>query len=301
MAQTWPTRPVKLIVPFAAGGSTDVLARFIAQGLGAVYGQAVVVENRPGAGGNLGTDLIAKAAPDGYTLAMSTSGPLANNKFLYQNMPYDPQTALAPVILVGDIPLVLAVHPGLPASNLKQYLELARQDPTRAIVAHPGKGTLGHLAIELLSATTNTQLLSVPYKGDSPAITDAIAGTVPAICAPVTGLLPHLRSGKLRGLAITAPKRLAQLPEIPTAAEQGFSLEASVWFGIVGPARLPPAVIETLNRDIQRLLDSSEGQTRLTQFAAQAGGGSAAQMAQLMRTEALKWQRIIQSSGVTLD
>ena len=301
LAQDYPTKPVRLIVPFPAGGSSDVVARFIAQGLSEKLGQQFVVENRAGAAGNLGTDAVAKAAPDGYTLGLSTSGPLANNKFLYKAMPYDSEKAFTPVVLVGEIPLVIVVNLGVPAKNLKEFVELARREPGKQSIGHPGNGTIGHLALELLKNTAKIDVLAVPYKGDTPGMTDLIGGAIQGFAAPVAAFIPNIQAGKMRALAVTARSRVPGLPDVPTAAEQGIELDAAVWFGVVGPAGMAKPIVDRLNAEINRLLASSEGRAQLTRYAALVAGGPPERMGQLMATDAAKWKRVIEAARITLD
>ena len=300
-AQDYPTRPVRLIVPFPAGGSSDVVARFIAQGLSEKMGQQFVVENRAGAAGNLGTDAVAKAAPDGYTLGLSTSGPLANNKFLYKAMPYDSEKAFTPVVLVGEIPLVIVVNPAVPAKNLKEFVELARREPGKQSIGHPGNGTIGHLALELFKNTAKIDVLAVPYKGDTPGMSDLVGGAIQGFAAPVAAFVPNIQAGKMRALAVTSRARVPGLPDVPTAAEQGIDLDAAVWFGVVGPAGMAKPMVDKLNAEINRLLASVEGRAQLTRYAALVAGGPPERMGQLMASDAAKWKRVIEAARITLD
>jgi tripartite-type tricarboxylate transporter receptor subunit TctC len=300
-ATGWPAKPITLVIPFPAGGSTDAVGRLLAQRLGERLGQPVVVDNRAGAGGNLGTDIVAKAAPDGYTLALSTSGPLANNKFLYKSLPFDPAKHLAPVVAVGEIPLVIAAHPGVKAANLKEFVEQARARPGKLSIAHPGNGTMGHLAVELIKSQARIDTLNVPYKGDTPAITDVLGGSVDALSLPVTALVANIQAGKLKGLAVTSRQRFAGLPEVPTALEQGVDVDATVWFAVVGPAGLPAPVVERLNKEINAILATPEARAKLAQYGANPIGGSAQQLAQLMATDSAKWKKVIATAGITLD
>ncbi len=301
LAQDYPTKPVRLIVPFPAGGSSDVVARFIAQGLSEKIGQQFVVENRAGAAGNVGTDAVAKAAPDGYTLGLSTSGPLANNKFLYKAMPYDSEKAFTPVVLVGEIPLVIVVNPALPAKNLKEFVDLARREPGKQSIGHPGNGTIGHLALELFKNTAKIDVLAVPYKGDTPGMTDLIGGAIQGFAAPVTAFIPNIQAGKMRALAVTSRARVPGLPDVQTAGEQGIELDAAVWFGVVGPAGMARPIVDRLNAEINRLLASGEGRAQLTRYAALVAGGPPERMGQLMATDAAKWKRVIEAAKITLD
>jgi len=298
---SYPSKPVRVIVTFAPGGSSDVVGRLLAQKLGEKFGQQFIVENRAGAAGNVGTDAVAKAAPDGYTLGVSTSGPLANNKFLYKDMPFDPEKNLTPVVLIGEIPLIIAVNPSVPAKNLKELVDLARAKPGTLSVASPGNGTIGHLAWELVKSTAKINMTHVPYKGDVPAMTDVLAGNVQVLTAPITAAIVHVQAGKLRGLAITSNKRFPAMPDVPTAIEQGVNVEATVWSAIVGPAGMPKAYIDKLNAEANRIIASPEGQAKLNQFGSLAGGGSPERLGSLMRAEAVKWKQVIESANVKMD
>jgi tripartite-type tricarboxylate transporter receptor subunit TctC len=300
-AQEYPVRPVKLVVPFPAGGSADVVARLIAQGLSDKFGQQFVVENRAGAAGNLGTDAVAKAAPDGYTLGLSTSGPLANNKFLYKSMPYDPEKAFAPILLVGEIPLLLAAHPALPASNLRELVEFARANPGKINVGHPGNGTIGHLALELLKSSARVDLQAVAYKGDPPALADLLAGAIQATSAPVTAFIAHVQAGKLTALAVTSKARFPVLPNVATALEQGFDIEASVWSALIAPAGTPRAIVDKINQEANRVVGSPEGRARLAQFGAVVIGGAPERLAAQIATDSARWKRVIESARISLD
>jgi tripartite-type tricarboxylate transporter receptor subunit TctC len=297
----WPSKPVRIIASFAPGGSSDLVARQLAQHLTTRFGQQFIVENRVGAGGNIGVDAVAKSAPDGYTIGLATSGPLANNKSLYANMPFDPQKDLTPIALVGEIPLVIAVNPAVKASTLGEFVALSRAAAQPLAVANPGKGTIGHLAIEQLRMTAEAKLQSVPYKGDAPAMTDAISGAVEAVSAPVSSLVPNIQGRKLKALAVTSSARFPGLPDVPTAAEQGVALQASVWNAVVGPAGLPPAIVDTLNREINAYTRSAEGKARLQSLGLLPLGGTPAQLSEMMVAEADKWKRVVESARISGD
>ena len=297
----WPNRPVKVIVPFPAGGSTDIVARAIAQHLSGAFGQQFVVDNRSGAAGNIGTDAIAKAAPDGYTLGLSTSGPLANNKSLYKAMPYDSDKDLAPVALVGEIPLVIASSPALKAANLREFVTLARGANPSLTIGHTGNGTIGHLAIEGLKARAGIGLQIVPYKGDSGLMNDLIGGQVQASSAPVSTFIANIQSGRLTGLAVTSRTRFPGLPQVPTALEQGIDLEATVWFAVVGPAGLPAAIANRLNQEINKYTSSAEGRARLSQFGLVEVNAPPQALGALMKNEAAKWKPLVEAAKISLQ
>ena len=297
----WPNKPVRIIVPFPAGGSTDVIARQLAQHLGNTLGQQFVVENKAGAGGNIGTDAMAKAAPDGYTIGLSTSGPLANNKSLYKDMPYDSDKDLSPIALVGEIPLVIVSNPQVKAANLKEFLALAKADPKAISVGHPGNGTIGHLALEALKSSAGVEMQSVPYKGDTPAMTDLLGGSIQAISAPVTAFIPNIQSNKLVALAVTSKKRFPGLPNVATAQEMGVNLEATVWFAIVGPAGMPRPIVERLNQEINSFTSSPEGSAKLAQFGMVNVKGGPDLLGTLMTAEAAKWKKVVEAAKVTIN
>ncbi|MDB5966949.1 MAG: tripartite tricarboxylate transporter substrate binding protein [Polaromonas sp.] len=297
----WPSKPVRVIVPFPAGGSADLVARQVAQHLSTAFGQQFIVDNRGGAGGNIGTDAVAKAAPDGYTLGLSTSGPLANNKSLYKIMPFDAQKELVPIALVGEIPLVIVVNPGVKAANLKEFVAAAKASPASYSVGHPGNGTIGHLALESFKTSTGANPQAIPYKGDTPAMTDLLGGSVQSVFAPVTTFIPNIQADKLRALAVTSKKRFPGLPNVPTALEQGVDLEATVWFAFIGPAGLPKAMVTKLNQEVNRYTASAEGRAKFAQFALVSASGGPEALGTLMDAEAVKWKKIVETAKISLE
>lgn len=303
LAQTggWPNKPVRLVVPFPAGGSTDVVARFIAQGLSDKFGQPFVVDNRGGAGGNIGTDAVAKATPDGYTIGLSTSGPLVNNKFLYKDMPFNSDKDLAPIALVCEIPLVIASNPKVPAKNLKEFIQQAKAKPDAYTVGQPGNGTIGHLALEQLAMVTNTKLSTVAYRGDTPAMTDLLGGTIQGLSAPITAFIPNLASGKLTGMAVTSATRFPGLPNIPTAKEQGIDMVATVWFAVVGPTGMPPEIIKALNTEINSIVSSTYGKAKLQTYGAVVNVGQPDLLRKMINEDSKKWQKVISTANISLN
>lgn len=297
----WPSKPVRIVVPFPAGGSTDLVARHIAQALTEKFGQQFVVDNRAGAGGNIGTDQVAKAAPDGYTIGLSTSGPLVNNKFLYKSMPFDSDKDLAPIALVCEIPLVIASNPKVPVKNLKELLQQAKAQPQAYTMGQPGNGTIGHLALEQLSMVSNVKLTTVPYRGDTPAMTDLLGGSIQALSAPITALIPNLSAGKLHGLAVTSSSRYPGLPNIPTAKEQGIDMVATVWFAVVGPAGMPAEIIKTLNTEINAIVGSTYGRAKLQQYGAVVNTGSPDLLRKMMNEDSKKWQKVIGTAAININ
>lgn len=297
----WPNKPVRIVASFAAGGSSDLVARQLAQHLSQRYGQQFIVENRAGAGGNIGVDYVAKAVPDGYTLGLGTSGPLANNKSLYNPMPFDAAKDLSPIALVGEIPLLISVNPAVKASSLPEFIALSKAAANPLLMSNPGNGTIGHLAAEFLRVNAGARLKSVPYKGDAPAMSDAIAGTVEAVSVPVTSQISHVQASKLKALAITSKTRFAGLPNVPTANEQGIPFEATVWSAMVGPAGLPRAIIASLNTEINKYTTSAEGKAKLASLGMTALAGTPAQLSELMASEASKWKQVVESAKISLD
>lgn len=296
----WPNKPVRIIATFAPGGSSDLVARQIALHLSAHYGQQFIVENRPGAGGNIGVDAVVKSAPDGYTLGLATSGPLANNKWLYHPMPFDAAKDLTPVALVGEIPLVIAVNPAVKASTLTEFVALTKAKDSLT-VSNPGNGTIGHLATEALRIHTGAKLRSIPYKGDAPAMTDAISGAVDGVSAPVTSLVPNIQGQKLKALAVTSKARFPGLPNVPTANEQGIPLEATVWNAVVGPAGLPAAIVTSLNQEINKYTSSAEGKAKLASLGLVPLQGTPAQLGERMASESARWKKVVEAAGITLQ
>ncbi|MES2412231.1 MAG: tripartite tricarboxylate transporter substrate binding protein [Pseudomonadota bacterium] len=297
----WPNKPVRIIVPFPAGGSADLVARQVAQHLSTALGQQFVVENRAGAGGNIGTDAVAKAAPDGYTLGLSTSGPLANNKSLYKTMSFDAQKDLTPIALVGEIPLVVAINPNVKATNLKEFVAASKATPGSSTAGHPGNGTIGHLALESFKTNTGANTQAVPYKGDTPAMTDLLGGSVQSVFAPVTPFIPNIQADKLRALAVTSKTRFPGLPNVPTAIEQGVDLEATVWFAFIGPAGLSKTTVTKLNQEINKYTSSTEGRARFSQFALVAANGGPEALGTLMNAEAMKWKKVVEAARISLE
>jgi len=297
----WPNKPVRIIASFAPGGSSDLVARQVAQHLSTHYGQQFVVENRAGAGGNIGVDAVAKAAPDGYTLGLATSGPLANNKSLYDPMPFDPEKDLTPVALVGEIPLVIAVNPSVKANNLSELVALSKSGSQALAIANPGNGTIGHLAVESLRISSGANFQSIPYKGDAPAMAGVLSGSVAGVSTPVTSLIPQIQAGKLRPLAVAAKNRFAGLPNLPTANEQGIKLEATVWSAMVGPAGLPEAIVASLNKEINSYTNSPEGKAKLASLGMTPLAGTPAQLREQMASEAAKWKQVVEAARISVQ
>jgi tripartite-type tricarboxylate transporter receptor subunit TctC len=297
----WPDQPIRLVVPFAPGGATDLTARALAEGLAPRLGQPVVVTNVAGAGGNLGAEAVARAAPDGNTLLFSTPGPLAINAALYPRLAYDP-AAFSPVSLGVIVANVVLVPATSEARSLAELIALARQRPGAIAYASAGVGTTSHLAAELLKAEAGLDLLHVPYRGTAPALTDLIAGRVQLQIDGVSAALPHLRAGTLRGLAVTSAARWFALPELPTVAEAGLrGFEAVAWGAVVGPPGLPDAIAQRLSAEIGAALRTPEAVARMRALGAEPAPGMPAELATHVLTERRKWSAVVQRSGARID
>jgi tripartite-type tricarboxylate transporter receptor subunit TctC len=301
-AQAYPTKPIRLVVPFPAGGTTDILAREVAQRITEAWGQAVVVDNRPGAGGNIGSELVAKSLPDGYTLLMGTVGTHAINPSLYAKMPYDQVKDFAPVILVAGVPNVLVVNPSLPVSSLQDLIAYAKANPGKLNFASSGSGTSIHLSGELFKVMTGADMTHVPYKGSAPALRDLMGGQVQLMFDNLPSSLALIKAGKLKALAVTSTTRAAALPDVPTVAEAGLpGFEASSWFGVLAPAGTPPAIVAKLNGEIAKWLATPEAKEKLLSQGATAAGGSPEDFARHIAVETAKWQKVVKASGAKAD
>jgi tripartite-type tricarboxylate transporter receptor subunit TctC len=302
VGQTWPTKPVRVVVPFPPGGSTDVLGRIVATKLTEALGQQVVVDNRAGAGGIIGTDIVVKAPPDGHTLLFSASAPIAINVTLMKNVPYDSRRDLTPVVRIGSVPLVLVVHPVVPARSVKELIALLRSRPNDFTYASAGNGTPQHLSAELFKTLANVRMTHVPYKGSGPAITDVIAGQVPITFEVFITALSYVKSGRLRALAQTGSTRSVHLPDVPTIAETGVRAYESIgWYGLFAPAATPPAIVSRLSTDVSRIMATPDMQRRMAELGADPASETSEQFAAFIRNEIVKWAKVIKESGATAD
>ncbi len=301
-AQTWPTKPVRFVVPFAPGGTTDILARLVGQKLSELYGQQFTIDNRGGAGGNIGAEIVAKAAPDGYTIMMGTPGTQAINQYVYRSMPYDTVKDFAPVSLVALVANVLAVNPQVPAKDLKELVALAKAKPRTLNFATPGNGTTGHLSTELLKTMAGISMTHVPYRGSGPALQDLLAGQVQMTIDNIPSALPHIQAGTLRALAVTSSKRWFALPNVPTMAEAGVpGYEATSWFVVVAPAKTPAEIVAKLSADIDAQLKTEDMRRRFREVGAEPVGGTPTALAAFLTTEQTKWKEVVAAAKISLD
>ena len=298
-AQTYPTKPIRLLVGFAPGGGTDVVARVVAQRLSPLLGQQVVVENRAGAGGNIATEVVAKAPPDGYTLLMGTIVSFGTGPSLYAKLPFDPVKDFAPITQTVSVNNLIVVHPVLPAKTLKALVALAKQRPAQINYATSGVGSSGHLAAELFKKTAGIDIIHIAYKGGGQAITDVIAGHVPVYFAASATVMPHVKSGKLVPLAVTVDKRSAMYPNVPTVAELGYpGYEANNWYGLLAPAATPRPIIERLNRDVVAVLKSPDGSKFLIEQGMDPAPTTPEAFGDYIKSEIAKWARVIKDIGL---
>lgn len=303
-AADWsPTRTVRIVVPFAPGGQPDVVARALAEPLSKALGQPVIVENRPGAGGNIAAELVAKSAPDGHVLLMGTNGPLAVSPALYRNLPYDPLRDLAPVTLVGTSPNLIAVHPALGVGTLQALVAKAKTEPGRLNFASVGKGSISQLSMELLNSVAGISTVHVPYNGGAPAVTALLAGDVQMLSLNPTALLPQVQAGRLKVLAQTSARRSPLIPDIPTVAESGYvSFEADVWMAVMAPAGTPAATIARLNAELVRAIrDPALKASLWDRQWIDPIGSTPAEVTALMRREGAKWAAAIKAAGIAVE
>ena len=301
IAQPYPTKPVRLVVPYAPGGAVDIIARATGQELTKRLGQQIIVDNRTGAGGNIGSDTVAKAPPDGYTLLMASPANTINSS-LYTKMPYDPLRDLVPIALIGSVPSVMVANPSLPVKDIKQLIALAKAKPGALTYGSGGSGTTEHLAGEMFKSFAGIDLLHVPYKGGAQVMIDLMGGQVALMFSNQLGVLPHIKGGKLKALGVASAGRSAALPDVPTFAEAGFpDFKVSVWWGVMGPAGMPKEIVNQLNREIVAGLASPEMKGRLQTMSAQPIGGTPEQFAAFFAAETKRWAPIVKASGAKAD
>lgn len=302
VAAEFPARPIRVLVGFTPGGGADAAARIVAQAFNEAWGRPAVVENRPGAGGNIATELVAKAPADGYTVLVSSPGPVAINPSLYPSLPFNPERDFAPVTLVGEGPNVLVVHPTVPATTVREFLALARKMPGRMNYASSGIGSTPHLSGALFQIATKLKMVHVPYRGAGPAVVDLMAGRVDLMFVSVPSVASQIASKRLRALAVTTLKRTAALPDVPTLDEAGVpGYQASAWWGALVPAGTPPKIIERLNRAVVKTLKTEKVRELFLHRGADAVGNSPAEFGAFLREERAKWAKVVKTAGIHIE
>ena len=301
-AQNYPTKPITIVVPFAAGGTTDILARLVGQYLSTELGQPVVVENKAGAGGNIGAAFAAKAAADGHTLFMGTVGTHAINAALYKKLPYDPIKDFAPLTRVAMVPNLLVAHPSQPFKTVQEMIAYAKANPGKINFGSPGNGASPHLSGELFKSMTKVDMVHVPYKGSAPAVSDLLGGQISIMFDNLPSVIPHVRSGKLRAIAISTAKRSADLPDVPTISEAGVpGYEATSWFGMFAPAATPKPVLDKISAALGKVLANAEVKKKIDDQGGEPANETPAQFADFIQKESLKWGKVVKESGASLD
>jgi len=301
-AQGYPIKPIRFVVPYAPGGNTDILARLLGQKLSEAWGQQVIIDNRPGAAGTVGAELVARAPADGYTLIMGSFGNIIVANSLYKNLKYDPFRDFASIALVSLPPGILVENPAVPAQNVRELIAYAKSNPGRLNYGSPGAGAWNHLFFELFNASAGISIVHVPYKGIAPAVVDLLGGQVQLAISAFPTALPHIRSGKLRALAVTSAKRSGLMTDVPTVAESGLAgYEAAGWFGVLAPAGTPPAVVAKLNAEINRILELPEVKASLASDGAEPAGGTPAQMTESARAASAKWSKLIRELNLRTE
>ena len=301
-AQSYPNKPVRLVVPYAPGGATDIIARAAAIELTKTLGQPVIVENRAGAGGNVGSEMVAKSAPDGYTMVMSASSLHGITPFLYTKLNYDPNKDLAPVIVFASFANVLVLNPGVKANSVQELVSLAKAQPGKLTCASSGSGSTIHMSCEMFKQMLGLDITHVPYKGSGPAVSDLMGGQVNLMFDNIPSAISHIRSGKLRALATTGPKRAATLPDLPTVAEAGVpGYESTAWFGLAMPAGTPKAIVDRMNAEGQKAARAPDFVKRMTELGYEIVGGTPEQMGAMIQDEIRRWGPIVKASGAKVD
>ena len=303
----WPSKPVKIVVPFAPGGTTDILARAMAPELSKAFGQSFIVENRAGAGGNLGSDIVAKSAPDGYTILMGTVGTHGINVALYEKMPFDPVKDFAPITLIAGVPNVMVMNADkakqLNINHVADFIKVAKASPGKLNMASSGNGTSIHLAGELFKSMSGTYLVHFPYRGSGPALLDLVGGTMDVMFDNLPSALPHIKSGKLKALAVTSSQRSAVLPDVPTVEEAGNlkGYEASSWFGLLAPAGTPPDIVNRLQQESAKAMNNPAVKEKLLSQGAMPSGNTPADFSKMIGFEIKKWAQVVKVSGAKVD
>ncbi len=295
----WPDRPVKVVVAFTAGGTTDIIARSVSTRLGEKLGQTFVIDNKPGAGGNIGTESVVRAAPDGHTFIINSVGPIAVNPWLYKSLPYDPLKELVPVVQIADVPNMLVVHPSVPANTFEEFVALLKSSPGKLNYGSTGVGTSSHLSSHMLAQRVGSQAVHVPYRGAN-ALNDLLAGRLQFMFATIPSAIQHVKAGKLRALAVSSAKPSRSLPGVPTVQEKGYpGFEAGSWFGFFAPKGTSPAVVAALNKAVIEVLPGLE--TQMINEGADPVGGTPEQFSRFIQQESVKWKAIVEASGATAE
>jgi tripartite-type tricarboxylate transporter receptor subunit TctC len=300
-AQAYPQKPVKVVVAFTAGGTTDILARTVTQQLSEKLKQPFVIDNKPGAGGNLGTELVVRSAPDGYTLIVNSVGPIAVNPTLYGKLPYNPLTDLVPMVQIADVPNVLVIHPSVPANSMEELIAYAKANPGKLNYGSTGIGTSSHLSSFMLSKRVGFEAIHIPYKG-ADALKDLLAGRIQFMFATIPSVMPHITAGKLKPIAVSSLKRSRSMPDVPTVVEKGFpQFEAGSWFGFFAPKGTPEAVISMVNKAVNEILQVPAIEQQMIAQGADPAGGTPAQFGQFVQREHDKWRVIVRDSGAKAE
>ena len=301
-AQTYPTKPIRIVIPFPPGGTTDILGRIAAQKLSEALGQQVVADNRPGAAGNIGAEQVAKAAPDGYTLITLPGSTLTIHPSLYAKLPFDPLKDFAPITILAAVPNALVVHPSLPVRNVKDLIAFAKSRPGQLNYASTGAGQSTHLSMELFKTMAGVKITHVPYKGSAPAVADLLGGHVPMMFDNMPSALPHVKAGKLRAIAVSTLKRSPVAPDIPTVAESGLpGFEVSVWFSVMAPANTSKEIVDRLHRVLVKALQSADVRERLATQGAEPIGNTPEQFTDQMKRDIVKWAKVVRDANIKLD
>lgn len=302
LAQQYPTRPIRAVVPLAPGGGTDTVARLVMSKLGELLGQQIVVDNRGGGGGIIGTELVARAAPDGYTLLVGSITTNAVNPVLYKKLPYDHIRDFAPISMIGTAPNALVVHPSVPAKSVKEFIAYTKANPGKVSYGSAGIGSTPHLSMELIKSMAGANMVHVPYKGSGPALADVVGGQLQALCSSLAGLLPHIKAGRVRALGVTTTTRNPQLPDVPTVAEAGIpGYEVTIWYALFVPAGTPRPVIARLNSETVNTLNSADTKNRLTLQGLDVASSTPDALMTFVKAETVKWGKVAKASGAQLE
>jgi tripartite-type tricarboxylate transporter receptor subunit TctC len=301
-AADYPSKPIKIVVTFPPGGSADAIIRILSTRLNDKLGQALVIDNRPGAGGNIGLSVVAKAAPDGYVLGVGAAGGLTANSSLYPQMPFDVAKDFQPITMLAAIPFVLVGHPSVPADNMQQLIAYAKSQPGKVSIGHGGNGTAMHLSTALFTQMTDLKMIEVPYRGSGPAAMDTLSGQIQLSITDLAAALPHIKAGKLKAFAVTSPKRLNNLPEVPTLAESGLTgYDSTGWFGLVAPAGTPAAIIQRLHTEFTAALNDEAIKTQMRQSGMEPVATSMEGLDAYIKSETQKWARVIRQANIKLN